>query len=233
VAEAIAMEAKEILARAKDSTRTPADWVVFPLQRRKVIFGLLEWVMGIIMGLGLFALVASIVIPYNYQHGIGPAFFSTIFLAIFLFVFLGSIYLLISDIRRLRNADQHIIVITPRDFVKQEGKKVISVPLSHVRYVTARGKPAPSQTMPTAEESTVRDVPGAGESMLGFLFGRGLTSSGKRWRRRRMRTPTSLAFLDARTDKEVVVVDDMSYGDPFLIADILKQHAASVQGAIA
>jgi len=227
------MEAEEILARAKDSTRTPSDWVVFPLQRRKVIFGLLEWIVGIIMGLGLFSLVASIAIPYNYQHGVGPALFSTIFLAIFLFIFLGSTHLLISDIRRLRNADQHIIVITPQDFVKQEGKKVISVPLSHVSYVTARGKPLPDQTMPTPEESTVKDVPSASENMLGFLVGRGLTSSGKRWRRGRMRTPTSLAFLDARSDKEVVVVDDTSYGDPFLIAAILKQHAASVQEAMA
>ena len=227
------MEAEEVLARAKDSTRTPSDWVVFPLQRRKVIFGLLEWIVGIIMGLGLFSLVASIAIPYNYQHGVGPAFFSTIFLGIFLFIFLGSIHLLISDIRRLRHSDQHIIVITPQEFVKQEGKKVISVPLSHVRYVTARGKPLPDQTMPTPEESTVKDVPGASESMLGFLVGRGLTSSGKRWRRGRMRTPTSLAFLDARNDKEVVVVDDTSYGDPFLIAAILKQHAASVQEAMA
>jgi hypothetical protein len=226
------MEAEEILEQAKDSTRTPSDWVVFPLQRRKVIFGLLEWIVGIIMGLGLFALVASIAIPYNYQHGVGPALFSTIFLGIFLFIFLGSTHLLISDIRRLRHVDQHIIVITPQDFVKQEGKKVISVPLSHVRYVTARGKPLPDQTMPTPEESTVKDVPNASENMLGFVFGRGLTSSGKRWRRGRMRTPTSLAFLDARSDNEVVVVDDTSYGDPFLIAAILKQHAASVQGAM-
>jgi hypothetical protein len=227
------MEAEEILAQAKGSTGIPSDWVVFPLQHRKVIFGLLEWIAGIIMGLGLFVLVASIVIPYNYQHGVGPALFSTIFLAIFLFIFLGSTYLLISDIRRLRNSDQYIIVITPQDFVKQEGKKVIRVPLSHVRYVTARGKPTPAQTMPTPEESTVDNVPGASENMLGFLFGRGLTSSGKRWRRGRMRAPTSLAFLDSRNDKEVVVVEDTSYGDPFLIAAILKQHAASVQEAIA
>src|SRR5579884_2293008 len=157
------MEAEEILAQAKDSTRAPSDWVVFPLQRRKVIFGLLEWIVGIIMGLGLFALVAAVAIPYNYQHGVGPALFSTLFLAIFLFISLGSTHLLISDIRRLRNADQHIIVITPQDFVKQAGKKVIRVPLSHVRYVTTRGKPLPDQTMPTPEESTIKDVPGASE----------------------------------------------------------------------
>jgi hypothetical protein len=233
MAEAIAMEAEEILARAKDSTGTPADWVVFPLQRRKVVFGLLEWIVGIIMGLGLFALVAFVAIPYNYQHGIGPALFSTILLAIFLFIFLGSAHLLICDIGRLRHSDRHIIVITPQDFVKQEGEKVIRVPLSHVRYVTARGKPAPDQTMPTAEESTVKNVPSVSENMLGFLFGRGVTSGGKRWRRRRMRTPTSLAFLDSRTDKEVLVVEDTSYGDPFLIAAVLKQHAASVQEAMA
>ncbi len=225
------MEAEEILTRAKNSAEIPEGWVVLPLLRRKVLFGLLEWIIGIVMGLGLFVLVASIVIPYNYQHGPGPAIFSTIFLALFLFIFLGSIYLLITDIRRLRNAERHIIVLTPQDFVKQEGEKVIQVPLTHVRYVTARGRPKPDQT--TSTESNVREVPSASENMLGFVFGRGLTTAGRRWKRNRMRTPTSLAFLDTRNDEEVIVVNDTSYGDPFMIAAVLKQYAASVQRVIA
>lgn len=223
------MEAEEILAQARDTAGPPKDWIVFSISRRKVMLGLLEWVLGITMGLGLFVLVASIVIPFNYQHGAGPAIFSTIILALFLFIFLGSLYLLIIDILRLRNAENHLIVVTPQEFVKQEGKKIIHVPLSHVCYVTARGRPKPDRTMPTPEESTVSSVPSLGENLTGFLFGRGLTSSGRRWRRNRMRTPASLAFVDTRTDSEVVVVNDTAYGDPFLIAAILKQYAASVQ----
>jgi hypothetical protein len=44
-----------------------------------------------------------------------------------------------------------------------------------------------------------------------------------------MRSPTTLAFLDSRTDTEVVIVRDKSFGDPFAIAALLKQYAASAQ----
>jgi hypothetical protein len=44
-----------------------------------------------------------------------------------------------------------------------------------------------------------------------------------------MRTPTTLAFVDSRTASEVLVVDDKSHGDPFMIAALLKQYVASAQ----
>jgi hypothetical protein len=48
-----------------------------------------------------------------------------------------------------------------------------------------------------------------------------------------MRVPTSLAFIDSRTDTEVTVVTDKSFGDPFYIAAHLKQYAAArVQNAV-
>ena len=56
-----------------------------------------------------------------------------------------------------------------------------------------------------------------------------MTSPGMRWRLKRMRTPTTLAFVDSRTEKEVRVIDDKSHGDPFMIAALLKQYAASAQ----
>ena len=74
-----------------------------------------------------------------------------------------------------------------------------------------------------------KQISGVGENVLGFFAGRGFTPSGERWRRKRMRTPTSLAFVDSRTDQQVIVTSDGSYGDPFLIAALLKQYAASVQ----
>ena len=48
-----------------------------------------------------------------------------------------------------------------------------------------------------------------------MLFGRGMTPSGMRYRRNRMRTPTTLAFIDDRDEREVVVVTDAADGDPF------------------
>ncbi len=221
------MEADQILTQAKASPEAPPGWVVLPLSRRNLAIGLVGWGFGILVGLGLFVGTAFVVIPTNYQHGIGPALFSTVLLAMLLFVGIGSIWTLIVDVQRLRQSDKHLIVITPEDFVKQEGNKVIHVPLAHVRYVTARGKAPIDRT--SSKESEIRHISGVGENVAGFFFGRGIIPSGASMRRKRMRTPTSLAFIDTRTDSEVTVVTDEAYGDPFMIAALLKQYAASVQ----
>lgn len=220
------MNAEEILEQAKAGIDLPHNWVVFPLQRNKVIIGLVGWAFGILIGLGLFALVSSVVIPYNYQRGPLPAVVTTILLAILLFVGLGSLWTLISDIRRLRDSQRHLIVITPEDFVKQEGKKIIHVPLVNIRYVTAKGQAPPEQN---PEEGDIARMPSAGENMMGNLIGRMFFPSSSKNRRKRMRTPTSLAFVDTRDDSEVTVITDMAYGDPFTIASVLKQYAAAVQ----
>lgn len=224
------MDAEEILARARSEAELPRGWVAFPIIHQRVIVGIVEWAFGIVIGLGLLLFIGSIVIPYNYQHGVVPALFSSILLAVLLFVFVGSVYLVIVDILRLVHRDQHIIVITPHDFVKQEGKKITHVPLLYVRHVTARGRrPSAERNLPGTEESTMRHVPDARENMAGFLFGRAVTRGGRSWQRNRMRTPSTLAFMDAQRNREVLVVNDMTYGDPFLIAEVLKEQAEAAQ----
>ena len=224
------MEAAEILEKTRAGDDLPQGWLVFPLVRGKLILGMVGWAFGTILGLGLFALMASIVIPYNYQHGIVSIIFTSLLLLLFLFVGLGSLWSLLQDVLRLMQLNRHIIVITPEDFVKQDGEKVTHVPLVYVRHVTARGTPPPDRTAP--KEQGVRQVQGVGENIAGFLFGRGLTPSGMRYRRNRMRTPTSLAFVDSRDNSEVIVVNDTSHGDPFVIAALLKQYSRGVQDVV-
>ncbi len=219
------MDPQEILMQANMGDELPGGWIVFPLQRDKVKFGLVGWLFGVVVGLGLFAFIANIVIPINYQHGAWPAFVTTLLLAVLLFVGLGSAWTFIVDVRRLRQADKHLIVITPQDFVKQEGDKLVHVPLSHVRYVTARGQSPAEKRAEEMQESSPRPA----ESILGFLLGRGLVPMVGQSKRKKMRTPDSLAFIDAREDREIVVVNDKSYGDPHAIADALKKYAAGAQ----
>ena len=221
------VEAAEILIQTQTSNEAPHGWIVLPLLRSKVRLGIVGWAFGMLLGLGLFSGMASTVIPYNYQLGPVAAIFTTLLLGMLLFIGVGSLWALIADVRRLREADKHVIIITPEDFVKQEGNKIIHVPLVNIRHVTARGTPPPDRT--PSRESQIRQVPGAGENSIGFFLGRGLMPSGTRWRRGRMRTPTSLAFIDTRTDSEVIVVTDGAHGDPFMIAALLKQYAAAVQ----
>ena len=220
------MDAEEILARAR-SGDSPSDWRVFPLLRRKVILAIFGWAFGILMGFSLFGLVWYIVVPSNF-HAVPTAIFSVIMLGILAFIGLGSVWTMYIDIQRLRQLDNHVIVLTSTDFVKQEGNKMIHVPLVNVRHVTARGAAPVDRTAPSGSAS--REVPKASENVMGFIFGRRSTQSGQRvGGRKRMRTPTSLAFIDTRTDKEVTVLEDTAYGDPFLIAAFLKDYTRAVQ----
>lgn len=221
------MEPIEILERTRTGEELPQGWIVFPLMRKKILWGIVGWVFGIVLGLGLFALMASLVIPYNYTLGTFSIIFTSLILLLLLFVGLGSVWSLIQDIRRLRELDKHIIVITPEDFVKQEGEKIIHVPLVYVRHVTARGKAPVDRTPPKGQ--AVRQVSSVGDNITGLFFGRGFTPEGMRYRRNRMRTPTSLAFIDDRDEREVTVVNDAAHGDPFVIAALLKQYARGVQ----
>ncbi|HZU67727.1 MAG TPA: hypothetical protein VFA09_10670 [Ktedonobacteraceae bacterium] len=223
------MESTEILDRVKTGGDMPHGWIVFPLSRRKVAIGILGWIFGVIVGLGLFAVIAWLTIPHNYQQGAAAIIFTTILLGIMLYVGLGSIWALIMDARRLSQADKHVIVITPEDFVKQDGSRIIHVPLMYVRHVTARGG-RPPQPERTTTSNPIREMPGFGEQLGSMFFGRRNVATGSEGaRRKRMRTPTTLAFVDDRNQSEVIVVTDAAYGDPYIIAALLKQYAASVQ----
>jgi hypothetical protein len=220
------MESVQILAQAGTEESIPSNWIVFPLQRQKVLVGILGWVFGALAGGLLFAFMAPIMIPHNYQSGVLSAIFSTLVLGIVLYVCLGSIWAMITDILRIREADQHIIIITPEDFVKQEGKKIIHVPLEYVKYVTARGAPPVERN---ANEDSSRA--GVGEGITSLFIGRRAASGVRQgsFGRRRMRTPTTLAFIDGRTDKEVVVVTDKAFGDPHDISESLKEYVEVVR----
>ncbi len=228
------MEAEEIIATASNDEQRPGTWDIFPLIRSKVLTSLVYWILGILMSGGLLALIIPLVIPYNYQRGPASIIFTTILLGLLFFLMAGCIWLLLADIGRLRTLDRYKIIITNETFVKQEGKKIIAVPLSAVHYVTLRGK---RPVEPTSTESRPRVNPGdtmRNIFMVGGNLGRQPTPGDPNGstnslfsRKKRGRGPTSVAFLDTRTNKEVLVVNDDAYGDPVVISDVLKEHVSS------
>src|SRR5260370_31528656 len=113
-------------------------------------------------------------------------------------------------------------VITPEDFVKQEGKKIIHVPLRYVRHVTARGVPPPDRTAPSG--GALSEVPRPGDNLVGFLFGRGFIPTVSPQRRKRMRAPTTPSYLDARNDTDARFAPRASCGDNWSIAAMLTQY---------
>jgi len=192
------MEATEILEKARAGGELPNGWVVLPLLRNKVRLGILGWIAGAILGFGFFALMVPLMIPHNYLFGFISALISTVILGMVLFVGIGSVWQIIVDTRRLLEADKYIIVITPDEFVMQEGENIRHVPLMYVRYITARGFAPPDRTAPRG--AVVSEMPHSGENVSGLFLGRGLIPSVSNWRERRKakRTPTMLAFVDSR-----------------------------------
>lgn len=220
------MQAEEILAQAR-SKDIPGNWTVYPILRKKLQWGILGWLLGIILGFGLFILIFPIVVPYNFEHGPVLIIFTLVLLGMFLFIGLGSLWTLVTDIRRLSESDKHILVFTPESFVKQEGNAIIQVPMENIEYVTSRGVRSASRAISESERVSVHSVPSMGENIAGFFIGRGATSSGRQWLSKRARTPTSLAFLNSETDKQVVVLRDEAYGNPSEIGEVLKEYAAA------
>src|SRR5258708_36543838 len=81
-----AMETAEILEKVTAEDEIPQGWIVLTLLRDKVALGIVGWVFGIIVGFGLFALVASVMIPLNYHSVVFAALFSTILLSMVFFI---------------------------------------------------------------------------------------------------------------------------------------------------
>ena len=223
------MEATEILEKARAGDELPKDWIVLPLLRSKVRLGILGWIAGAIIGFGLFVVMVPLMIPHNYLFGFIPALISTVILGMVLFVGIGSVWQIIVDTRRLLGADKHIIVITPDEFVMQDGEDIRHVPLMYIRNITARGIVPPDRTAP--DGAVVSNMPHVGENLSGFLFGRGFIPTISRWRTRRRakHTPSMLAFIDSRTNTEVIIRDYNLYGDPTKIATLMQDLTSSVQ----
>ena len=223
------MEATEILEKARAGGELPNGWIVLPLLRNKVKLGILGWFCGVIIGFGCFAVVFPLMIPHNLFYGPFLALISILFLGMLLFVGVGSIWQIIIDTRRLLEADKHIIILTPDEFVMQDGDEIRHVPLMYVRHITARGIAPPDRTPP--QGAVVSNMPHVGENLSGFLFGRGFIPTVSKWRlrRRAKHTPSTLGFIDSRTDSEVIIRDYNMYGDPTTIATLMKEYAASVR----
>jgi hypothetical protein len=214
------MEAAEIMSTAQ-SNDVPSNWVVLPLRRNQVGFSILGWAVGVVLGLGLFAGLFAAAWPDNF-HSVAGAIITSFFLALLGLTGFGSLWLLIKDARRWLQADRSMIVITPDVYFKQEAGKSELVPLEEVGFITVRGVKPPNQQASwaaynagTDTSSSEEDARIASSGPMGNLFG---------GRRRKPRGPTSVAFVDLRTEKRVVVTEDHSYAHPFEIGETLRSY---------
>ncbi len=214
-------EAAEILTTAR-SGNVPSNWIVLPLRRNQVGFDLLQWALGALMGLGLFLGLFFATWPDNFEHG-APGIVITSFILVLLgFLGFGSLWLLVRDALRWLKADQSIIVLTPDIYLKQDGKKIDLVPLEEIGYITTRGAKAPSKRSSWATYNSTPEPDYDPEDRQ--IASAGLVSQYLGGRRKKPRGPTSVAFVDLRTDKKVNVTSDNSYAHPYELGETLHAY---------
>jgi len=199
------MDAETVLATARSGI-APQTWTILPLQRAHLRRSVLNW--GLLSGVGFILLIPAFfaTVPSNFQAGRGSSVVTGALLLILGAVAFGSLGIALYDWFRLQHAEDYLIVITPDDYVKAERGRITHVPMEYISYITLRGI-----KIPTRETDNVRDpVQGIGMGPIGVgSFNRMLSTRP----RREMKSAPSLAFVDTRNDKVVVVATDDSFGD--------------------
>lgn len=218
------MDAEVILATAR-SGQIPQYWTVWPLRRDLVLRSALKWAGLSLFGFILFIPALFATVPDNFTGSGIKLFFTSVLLLALGATALGSLGIAVYDVWRVLHADDFLIVMTPDDYLKAEPRRVTHVPMEHVAYVTMRGVKHPM-------EQARRADPYAGDPYAAnpyaqldrYRFMRGVAT----FRREPMQAP-SLAFLDMRTDREVIVATDDSFEALPALEYILQNHAYNKQ----
>ncbi|HEV2237000.1 MAG TPA: hypothetical protein VGR57_10110 [Ktedonobacterales bacterium] len=217
-APSTAMDAQQVQTLAR-SGAAPRDWYVWPLRRDRVRRAALGWSLITVFGFVLLVPLVLVTVPDNFRHGAGLVSATLVLLAIVGGVAFGGAALLAADLLRLARPDAYLLVITPEHYLKIEPRRTTFVPMTAVAYVTLKGvKLAGTPRDPANEPATARSGAAAGFLGAGFRAG---------YRREINRAP-SLAFLDLRTNREVVVATDDTFEELPILSEILTLYARGV-----
>jgi hypothetical protein len=206
------MDAQAILEKAR-SNDVPDSWNVWPLRVERVRRSALGWSTCALVGLILLVPVVLATIPYDFTHGVGLSIFATLLLTLVGAVAFGSLGIAVYDIWRLIHANEYLLVITPDDYVRVgPGNKQTHVPIEDITNVTMRGVMvnAPYEAMREADFSNMTPI-----KRISRVAGNFYTP------RQPKRAPV-LAFLDTRSNTEVVVATDNSFDDIATLEQVIS-----------
>jgi hypothetical protein len=210
------MDAESILATAR-SGLVPEYWHVWPLQRERVRTSAIKWGLESLVGLLFFVPAAFITIPVNFEHGSGEIVLTSLLLILLGAVAFGGMGIAFYDFLRYLRADAYVLVVTPDDYVKAEPRKVTHVPLENVTNVTLRGVKS------SFDQAINQDDAFQPQHQVPFM-----RFTPNRSTRRATQAP-SLAFLDDRTNKQVVVATDDAFDDLSALEYVLYTYSDAKQ----
>jgi hypothetical protein len=209
-------EIQRLLAAARAES-LPSGWFVWHLRRGRVMRSALVWLVIALFGFVLLVPVVLATIPSNFESGTPLAFLTIILLAVFVALAIGGSMLCIGDFTRYFRADEYLLVMTPEDFLKVTPFRTIHVPMTAVAYVTLKGVAPPPAPGPTGPPTT--------PFIWSALFGGANASR----RAGGLRGAPSLAFMDQRTKRHVVVATDDAFDDLLALNEILTLYAKGTQ----
>lgn len=204
------MDPESILETVR-SGHVPSEWTVWPLRRDVVLRSALEYLIFGIIGIALFIPVVLSTVPSNFQASAFEAIVTALLILMFVIIGFGGLGVAAFDFYRVTNADRYMIVLTPDDLVLSTPRHITHVPLEDVTFLTLKGVKDDRAPDPEANPDMVRGA------FLGM--GRMVTM-----RTRQPKQAPSLAFLDKRTGREVVVARDNSYEDLSALEDIMSTY---------
>ena len=206
------MDAQTILETAR-SGKVPDTWNVWPLRAERVRRSALGWSLCALVGFIILIRVVISTIPYNFTHGTTLAIFAIVILMLVGGVAFGSLSIAINDIWRLMHASEYLLVITPEDYLRVgPGSRQKHVPIEAIAYVTMKGVKvndpyAAARAADTSNMSALKRI----SHVAGNFYSP----------REPKRAPT-LAFLDTRTNTEVVVATDDSFDDIATLEQVIS-----------
>ena len=212
------MDPKSILDTARGGD-APGTWVVWPLRRTYLRNSILRWSVLSVLGFLLLVPAAISTLPGILSlRGFGFVFTGIILLALAAFAF-GALGITVYDIWRWIRADDFWLVITPDDYLKAEpGDRFTHVPLQYIESITLKGVRVAMDTAETPFDGAARGI-------------NPLLRMPVRWstNRRRQATPSSLAFVDSRTNRAVTVATDAVFDDLAGIEYVLSMQVDAKQ----
>ena len=206
------MDAQAILETAR-SNNVPDSWNVWPLRVERVRRSALGWGACSLVGFILLVPIILATVPYDFTHGVGLSIFATVLLALVGAVAFGSLAISIYDVWRLRHANEYLLVVTPDDYLRVgPADKQTHVPIEDIAHVTMRGVRvnAPYDAMREADFSNMSP------------WKRMSRVAGNFYSPRQPKRAPVLAFLDMRTNTEVVVATDNSFDEIATLEQVIS-----------
>jgi hypothetical protein len=207
------MDAQAILSTVR-SGEVPADWNVWPLRVDRVRRGMFGWLAMGVFGFLLLIPVVIITVPANFKGSAFGAFATLFILAMLAAIAFGGVGIAVYDVWRILHAGEFYIIMTPDDFLKVTPREIVHVPMECVQYVTLSG-------VRTNQQQSSRDLrtlgAGGGIRVSPYI------------RQRQPRTSPTLAFVDSRDDRTIIVATDDSFESLYVLDQLLSDLVANKQ----